>query len=642
GLKLSTGFNRPFFVGVTVERTEDKVSDLKLAAMVACHCSLKSVDHLTELTRDLGKGSTLEHVRLHRTKCTKLVERVIAPSLLEKIVGDIGDGFYSIICDESTDIATKKQLALCVRYYDQSEDAIVTHYLSMIETPRATAVLLYAAFKEFMAKIGLPLTKLLGLGTDGGQNLCGVNESLYALLKRNDCPHLMLIKCICHSLDKCASYASKELPSSLEYQIRESRNWFCHSSVRKQVYKELHEEMFGVEPPLLVRLASTRWLSFYGAVKTHLDQYNALKELFTREAAARDPCPTVVHLKNLHDDGSNLLLLTFLKPVLRELTQINVIFQHTYADITKIYTDLRVFVFSIAQRIIRPEALVQSARPGMLQLTELEALKSALSKRDSLKPLDLVNFGEAFRVLAQNMERGGLLSREKINIVKSACANFLIRLCKELTERLPSSIAEIEKLRFLSPSHALSKRGRPSFASLPLGLIPHNFDVDLLDGQWNSLGALSPDDILNEGETVESIDIVKFWSRLFKLENGAGQRPYKELAFCALSLFCLPLSNAIVERVFSIMNVVKTKHRNRFSNSVLNAVLLLRLYLKAHKKCCLQFEPSEAMLRRFNSRDMYDYALGRHRAAAASGAAGKGKGGLSLTFLPSRNSLLFL
>lgn len=231
------------------------------------------------------------------------------------------------------------------------------------------------------------------------------------------------------------------------------------------------QELFNLDPPLLVKLAATRWLSFNGAVKTHYDQYGPLTALFNKVVSENDKCPMAETLAALHNDQGNLLMLAFLKPILHQISTTNLLFQNTYADITKVYRDLRTFVFGMANRIVRPEALIQSAKPGMLRVTELEALRNTLTRQDSLKPLDLVGFGDGFRRMAANLQETGVLSRERIQIIKSDCANFLTKLCKELAARLPDSIAEIEKLRFFEPTQVLSTKGRPLFSSLPLDIL---------------------------------------------------------------------------------------------------------------------------------------------------------------------------
>ncbi|KAE8741796.1 hypothetical protein FOCC_FOCC012657 [Frankliniella occidentalis] len=78
--------------GFKVKSEASKVLDLKLAAHVACHSSVKTIDHLGELLKCVAKGSTaMEQLRLHRTKCGKYICKVLAPSILKDIIADIGD-----------------------------------------------------------------------------------------------------------------------------------------------------------------------------------------------------------------------------------------------------------------------------------------------------------------------------------------------------------------------------------------------------------------------------------------------------------------------------------------------------------------------------------------------------------------------
>ena len=65
------------------------------------------MDHLCELLKLLGAGSQLESLRLHRTKCTLLIKKVLAPAIKQDIISDINysNACFSLILDESTDIS---------------------------------------------------------------------------------------------------------------------------------------------------------------------------------------------------------------------------------------------------------------------------------------------------------------------------------------------------------------------------------------------------------------------------------------------------------------------------------------------------------------------------------------------------------
>lgn len=231
--------------------------------------------------------------------------------------------------------------------------------------------------------------------------------------------------------------------------------------------------MFGKEPPLLVKICETRWLAWYGAVTTHHSQYSPLRRHFNLIAESKEKtCPIAKQLAEMHNDNCNFLYLTFLRQVLREITSVNLIFQSTYADITKAYKDLRTLVFSMGDRVIRNEVLKRPLNSSVLRTDELEALSQAIREKDNLKPLDFVGFGENFRKLSTELRTE--LTEMQINTVKSNCANFFIRMVKELIERLPCCISSIENLRYFSPQMVLAKRGRPSFNLLPFEVFRKN------------------------------------------------------------------------------------------------------------------------------------------------------------------------
>lgn len=62
---------------------------------------------------------------------------------------------------------------------------------------------------------GVPMSNLLGFGSDGASVMLGCNNSVTTKLKEVQ-PSLYNIHCLCHVSHLCASYAMKSLPSLLE------------------------------------------------------------------------------------------------------------------------------------------------------------------------------------------------------------------------------------------------------------------------------------------------------------------------------------------------------------------------------------------------------------------------------------------
>lgn len=109
-----------------------KEAEVKLAVAIACHCSIVAIDHLSEVIKGLGEGSCLEHIRLHRTKCTSLLKRVVGPSLAEELKEDMIGQKYSLLCDESTDVSVAKYLCVSAKYYSQIRKAVCTVFLKLV------------------------------------------------------------------------------------------------------------------------------------------------------------------------------------------------------------------------------------------------------------------------------------------------------------------------------------------------------------------------------------------------------------------------------------------------------------------------------------------------------------------------------
>lgn len=219
---------------------------------------------------------------------------------------------------------------------------------------------------------------------------------------------------------------------------------------------------------MLVKLSTTRWLAWGNAVAGALDQYQSLKELFAVEAAnEHEKCYTAKTLHAMYQDPTNELYLTFLRPILRDVNKYSLMFQSNSADITKVYKDLRVFVFSLARRVMKREAIPEVNPDGILRGIELSALSTAMKDPNAFLPFNMVKFGDEFLNKAGAMA----LPEPVMNGQMQRCANFLVRIAKELVERLPTCVEVVERLRFFAPDRALARQARPLFKQLPLDLL---------------------------------------------------------------------------------------------------------------------------------------------------------------------------
>lgn len=114
---------------------------------------------------------------------------------------------------------------------------MITNFLGIVKVVTCTGEQLATDLIHYLETIRLPIKQLHTIGTDGAPNMCNKDNSMYTHLRKL-VPNLQLLKCVCHSIDKCAEYAYKTLPTHLTYILNETYNWFCHSGKRQEEYAE--------------------------------------------------------------------------------------------------------------------------------------------------------------------------------------------------------------------------------------------------------------------------------------------------------------------------------------------------------------------------------------------------------------------
>ena len=68
------------------------------------HCPMLACDHIGQAYRAAFSDSTAAtHFKMHRTKCTNMINGVLAPYFLKKLDADVGDQRFSL--DESTNVS---------------------------------------------------------------------------------------------------------------------------------------------------------------------------------------------------------------------------------------------------------------------------------------------------------------------------------------------------------------------------------------------------------------------------------------------------------------------------------------------------------------------------------------------------------
>ncbi|CAH2088617.1 unnamed protein product [Euphydryas editha] len=102
-------------------------AEASLSLFIAEHYATSAADHLGSLCANAFQGTeAAKNLKLHRTKCTAVIQMVLAPHFKTELIKDIGDEPYSLLLDESTDISVKQNLGAVVKYFSRTQNEVIS------------------------------------------------------------------------------------------------------------------------------------------------------------------------------------------------------------------------------------------------------------------------------------------------------------------------------------------------------------------------------------------------------------------------------------------------------------------------------------------------------------------------------------
>ena len=90
------------------------------------------------------------------------------------------------------------------------------------------------------------------------------------------------------------------------------------------------------------------------------------------------------------------------------------------------------------------------------------------------------------------------------------------------------------------------------------------------------------------------MDPETFWGKILEIENGAGVSQFEMLGTFMCNLLSLPHVNVDVERIFSSVNLIKTRTRNSLKTKTVCALLRTKDGIKTAGGCA-EFVPSKKL-----------------------------------------------
>lgn len=546
---------------------------------------LLSTTTLPELQKTSFPDSKIATSRsCSRTKTTALVKNVIGLQQYENVADLMRKNKFGICIDESTDISTTKNLSIVVRI--AIDGKIRDLFFDLLKVELADAVTIYNRLVEMFEKSNINYkSNLIGFAADRAAVMTGKNHSVAKVL-RNDCPNLVIIKCVCHSMALCASYACKKLPSVVEKMAKNIYNYIQNSPKRVSNFEKICTILESGKPKKILHPSQTRWLSLESVVNRLLEMYNELLAYFTVTAKLDDADNGEIILEQLNDPVNNLYL-KFLQFILPQINKINRLFQSESAQIHKLNSNVKTLLFSILDCFMKPEYLKNCD----LNNVNFENVQNLLDYEDFY-------FGTEVNLQLNDLILNKRIKNSEVINFKNNCISFYIELAQQILKRFNFNNKILTQISIIDPQNVINKSSK---SIIPLcSLFPNLIDrknYQAIDLEYREVRNL---ELKNMFANTTDINIEDFWETICTLKCGDNSFRFPLLAKFIFEVLCIPISSANVERTFSQINLNITKTRNRLKTDTLKGILLTKDYLKVNNTACYNLKESKALFDKFN------------------------------------------
>ncbi|XP_030756273.1 uncharacterized protein LOC115888841 [Sitophilus oryzae] len=555
-----------------------QTGEIRIAAFIAEHnLPIVVADHIPQLIQSICPDSKIaKSICCGKTKCTGIIKNVLGNYKFTEVVNLLQKQKFSLLVDESTDKGTTKHLALVVRLLQTN--ITVDLFLTLIPIIDASSLHLYQAIKKFFNDQNIPYSQnMIGFAADGANVMMGGNQSVAKYIT-DEIPNIFILKCSCHSFALCASYACKKLPESVETLVREVYKYFKYSTKKAGHFKEF-QVFCNNKPHKMLQPSQTRWLSLVAVVKRVLEQWDALK-LFFQNEVIEDPRNELAKLIN--EKMQNIfckLYLQFLDFILPYATDLNKEMQSEKPKICKLYCSIET-VYKVVLQFFIKDAVYEKNRDVFYKID--------IYNPHNLKSIDDVDLGATVMVY---ILRHPDVPTSELNKFKLSCLAFYQELMQQISDRFPFENNKLKYLSSLIPTNIKNKKNM-SFAALinHFPIVGEN-NVNELDREWKKLLNMS------ESELDFTDDFEQFWINVSLLKNNNDEMMFPLLVKLVNHIRILPHSTATVERIFSAINLNKTKTRSSLNTDTLCGMLHTKSFFKNANEVCHNFPIEKELLK---------------------------------------------
>ncbi|XP_045204590.2 52 kDa repressor of the inhibitor of the protein kinase-like [Mercenaria mercenaria] len=462
-------------------------------------------------------------------------------------------GVFAIMADESSDISTKEQLSICVRYIEKNEHnrhKLREDFLGFITCKSIKGQAIAQLILENLQQWGLDVLKLRAQCYDGANNMSGKYNGVQALI-RERAPLAHYVHCKSHCLNLALVHSSKlQCVRTMMKTVQDIAFAFQYSAKRLQAFADelandanTREQLDGRHK--LKTLCETRWMSRADALTTFKNAF-----------------PVIIHaLETLGEDNDDkarehligvlrfefIIALTTAEHILSALVGLTAILQKADMDLIEATKEARVVVGILNEERGDPlvfEGIFQTAVNIASQFQIDPSIPRQIQRQQHRANYDIADPEQYWRVALYNVFVDHLIL-EITNRVISNEDRFTAQLL--IPTRLPELTNNLVDVIYTCYAEDIN---------LPKELF--EYEIRRWTMRWSD-GAQKPTTIIDTLDRTQS-------------------EAYPSIYSILKILLSMPATPASCERSFSSMKRIKTYLRNTMTENRLASLALLHIH----------------------------------------------------------------
>ena len=535
---------------------------------------LELLNWLAENFEEVGKvvlNNAPKNCKLTAPKIQRDIINCCAKETANLIMEDLGGECFAILADESSDVYQKEQLALCLRYVDK-RGKVVERFLGVVHVENTTSLTLKVAIQSLLMDHSLSLSMVRGQGYDGASNMKGHANGLKKLIM-DECPSAYYVHCFAHQLQlTLVSVAKENLDCAWFFdQIRFLLTLIGNSCKKTQMLRVAQAQRIVEELELgdiesgkgqnqemgVSRPGDTRWGSHYKTVMRVLSLYPSIRKVITRvgkDSTQGAECAQAQTMSTIFKSFEFVFMAHLMRTVLGYTADLSHALQKRDQDIVNA-VDL-IFLTKIQLQQMRENGGWDEFLKDVHSFCMKYGIKIP-KMEDFYRP---VGRDRRFYVKITN------LHRYHVDMFLSV----IDRQLRELNDRFDEVNTELLLcMASFNPIDSFAAYDKANLVKLAQ-FYPDDFSRSEIDHLPCQLQLFITD---VRGD--ERFRKVKSLAELSIMIVETKKHTKYDIVYKLLKLvLILPVATASVERVFSSMNYVKNKLRNRMGDQYLNDCLV--------------------------------------------------------------------